>query len=97
MNLASEFQRLEMHNHARRCVTKRKRDDDDELAVTFTAVALQEFVYNFRRFWVDARSSHWICHVGDGALLQEEQFAKCFRMNRNSFNTLHGLLGTYQD
>ncbi len=94
MNLVSEFQRQEMHDHTRQRVTKRKRKD--ELAVASMAVALQGFEYNFRRFWVDARSSHWISHVMDGVLLQEEQFMKTFRMNRNSFNALHGLLGMYR-
>ena len=94
MNLVSEFQRQEMHDHTRQRVTKRKRKD--ELAVASMAVALQGFEYNFRRFWVDARSSHWISHVMDGVLLQEEQFTKTFHMNRNSFNAFHGFLGMYR-
>ena len=92
MNLVSEFQRQEMHDHMRQCITKRKRNDD-ELAVT--SIALWGFEYKFRRFWVDAQSSHWISHVVDGVLLQEEQFMKTFHINRNSFNALHGLLGMY--
>ena len=94
MNATAEFQRQEMHRHERKHVSKRRRGDD-ELAMAFTAVALQESQYNFRRFWVDAGSNHWISHLLDGVLLQEEQFAKTFRMNRNSFNALHSLLGMY--
>jgi len=94
MNRVSEFQQQEMHDHImHQRVTKRKRNDD-ELAIA--SMVLQGFEYKFRRFWVDARSSHWISHVMDGVLLQEEQFMKKFRMNRNSFNALHGLLGMYR-
>jgi hypothetical protein len=97
MDLVSKFERLEMH-HARKRITKRKRDNDELVVnVAFTSRALNKFLYNFHRFWVDARSSNWICCWMDGALLQEKQFAKCFHMNQNSFYTLHGLLGTYQD
>jgi len=71
--------------------------EDDELALALVAVALCGFDYNVRRFWVDARSIHWIHCVAEGVLLQEEAFQELFRMNRNSFEILHGLLGIYQD
>jgi hypothetical protein len=94
----TEFERQGMEFNspqAMEAVKKRKRED--ELAVAFTTVAVQGFQYNFRRFWVDARSNHWITRVMDGRLLQEEQFVTCFRMSRNSFASLHGILGTFQD
>src|SRR5881394_1694899 len=50
--------------------------------------------YNFRRFWVDERSHHWITHVLNGNLLRDKRFEKTFRMSRKSFELLHGLLGT---
>jgi len=58
------------------------------------AAAVLQLGYGSKRFWVDARSNHWINRVLDGALLQGEQFDRTFRMNRNSFHTLHGILGT---
>ena len=51
--------------------------------------------YNFRTFWVDARSTHWVHRVMDGGLLQERQFDQTFRMSRNSFRTLQGILGNF--
>ena len=53
------------------------------------------FGYKFRRFWVDERSQHWIRHVLNGKMLQDDRFEKTFRMSRDSFELLHGLLGTY--
>jgi hypothetical protein len=94
MNVVIEFQRQElMHCRGR----KRKRlEDDDELALAFMVGVLEsESLYNLRRFWVDTRSNHWITYVLDGMLLQEEQFTKMFRMNRSSFDLLHGVLGMH--
>jgi hypothetical protein len=81
---------------ARKRIKKRKRRvEDDEFVLAFTTVAHPAIQYNFRRFWVDARSNHWITRVLDGALLQGTQFSSYFRMNRNSFAILHGILGTF--
>ena len=71
---------------------KRKREDD---AVTVASAAVLQLGHGSKRFWVDARSNHWITRVIDGTLIQGEEFDRTFRMNRNSFHTLHGILGTY--
>jgi len=98
ISVVIEFQRQELmlpRGQKRKRVEKRRRADD-ELALTFMVAVLEsESQYNLRRFWVDTRSNHWITYVLDGVLLQEEQFTKMFRMNRNSFDILHGLLGMH--
>jgi hypothetical protein len=94
INTAVQFQQKETYLQRRKRLLKRRRDDD-ELALAFTVAAVQRHHYNFRRFWVDARSNHWVNRVLDGVLLQGDEFAKTFRMNRNSFNAFHAFLGTY--
>jgi hypothetical protein len=69
--------------------------DEDEDSEIILGALVASGGYNFRRFWVDARSSHFVGRVLSGALLQEEAFDRTFRMSRNSFRILHGLLGTY--
>ena len=80
-------------------VAKRKRDydndDDDMGAICMIVHELAAGIgYNFRRFWVDERSHHWITHVLNRNMLRDERFEKTFRMSRKSFELLHGLLGT---
>jgi len=94
MSLGVNIIQRELHqNSSQQSSKKRKRDNDEELFAFFAVVEVNG--YKRRRFWVDARSNHWIRRVLDGMLLQETQFDKAFRMNRNSFETLHGFLGTY--
>jgi hypothetical protein len=71
---------------------KRKRENNDLIAF-LGAFGVAKTNCGFRRFWVDARSSHWIYRILDGMVLQGEEFDKFFRISCNSFNTLHALLG----
>jgi len=95
--LAAVAQRWELSHNRHEHVDikqrrKRAREGEDDAV---TAAAVFQLGYGSKRFWVDARSNHWISRVLDGALLQGEEFERTFRMNRNSFHTLHGILGTY--
>ena len=92
MNVNTELQELEFSQKARRANMKRNQEDD-ELALVGAFVCPQKRI---RRFWIDARSNHWIVRVLDGMLLQEAQFDKAFRMSRNSFDVLHSVLGIFQ-
>src|SRR5277367_1898300 len=65
---------------------KRKRGNDDVVLSSSIAIQLPR---NFRRFWMDVRSSHWIYNVWNGKLLQESEFDRLFRLGRCSFETLH--------
>jgi len=78
VNVYTELEQLQSRRHARRTAKKRKRDDDD-LALLGALIYKQKTTV--RRFWIDARSNHWITHVLDGMLLQEAQFNKAFRMS----------------
>ena len=91
MGAVIEFQQQELNRKRRRIIKKRSREDD-ELAMTGVSAAIQQKRI-VRRFWVDARSNHWITRVLDGMLLRAAEFDNIFRMSRNSFNLLHGLLG----
>jgi DDE superfamily endonuclease len=81
---AADLEREEQQR-ARRAA-KRKRDELD----------LAEFIAPLSRTGGlgDVRSSHWTTHDLNG-LFQGERFEKTFRMSKNSFNMLHGLLGSY--
>jgi hypothetical protein len=79
----------------KRRILKRRRDIN-VASVIATTVALQEHQYGFRRFWVGTRSTHWILHMLEGTILAGEQFEKFFRMDRNSFEGLHAILGMYR-
>ena len=94
VNLGADILQRELHENSTQGPLKRKRDDDNELFAFFAVVGANGFKRS-PRFWVDARSNHWIRRVVDGMLLQDNQFDKAFRMNRNSFETLHGFLGMY--
>src|SRR2546429_366215 len=65
-----------LHEHMQR--RKRIREDEDDAVM---AAAVLHLSYGSKRFWVDARSNHWINRVLDGTLLQGEQFDRTFRMN----------------
>ena len=91
LNNITEFEQLQLRQEDHRRVAKRKRDEYD-LAVLVAAVPA--FSRIDRRFWVDVRSGEWNRFLVSGIVLQDEQFEKTFRMNRNSFNVLHELLGT---
>ena len=93
ISLGAGILQQELHKNSTQGRLKRKRDDDELLAF-FAVVGANGFKRSLR-FWVDARSNHWIRRVVDGMLLQDNQFDKAFRMNRNSFETLHGFLGMY--
>ena len=58
------------------------------------AAAVPAFGRKAHQFWVDVQSREWNRFLVSEIVLQDEQFEKTFRMNRNSFNVLHGLLGT---
>lgn len=90
MGAVIEFQTQELNRKRRRIIKKRSREDN-ELAMAGIFAAIQK--KRIRRFWVDARSNHWITRVLDGMLLRAAEFDNIFRMSRNSFNLLHGLLG----
>ena len=92
MNVNTELQKLELRRNAR-CTSAKRDREDDELALIGAFICPQKRV---RRFWIDARSNHWIVRVLDGMLLQEGQFDKAFRMSRNSFDVLHSVLGIFQ-
>ena len=79
-------------NRSEHVSRKRKRENDECEAVT--AAAALQLSHGCVRFWMDARSNHWITRVLDGTLLQGEEFERTFRMNRNSFHILHGILST---
>jgi len=79
-----------------RITRKRKWENESEAVEAIAAAAAFQLGHNGPvRFWVDARSSHWITRVLDGTLLQGEEFERTFRMNRNSFHSLHAILGIY--
>ena len=90
-NANAQFQQLEFNRYSRHGCKKRRREGDDLALVTVGASICSQ--KRMRRIWVYARSSHWITRVLDGMLLRESQFDKAFRMSRNSFDVLHGLLG----
>ena len=79
----------------KRRILKRRRDIKAASVIAITA-ALQGHQYGFRRFWVGTRSTHWILHMLEGTILAGEQFEKFFRMDRNSFESLHAILGMYR-
>jgi hypothetical protein len=86
-----EFERQQLKEDMDRRITKRKRDKYD-FAVLASAIPL--FSSKVRRFWVDVRSNEWNELLLNGIMLQDEQFEKTFRMSRDSFAILHGLLGS---
>ena len=90
MGVVIELQQQEFNRKSRRIIKKRSREDD-EMAIAGLCSATQQ--KRIRRFWVDARSNHWITRVLDGMLLRAAEFDNTFRMSRNSFNLLHGILG----
>lgn len=88
----------ELEQHRRQSITKRRRQDDDDIAairIIVPNLVAESVGYSFRRFWVDERSQHWITGVLSGTFLQNDRFQRTFRMSRNSFELLHGILGTY--
>jgi hypothetical protein len=92
MDLAAVLSHQEQKECESRRIKKRKREDDDLAAVSSIAIMLDGNGYNFRRFWVDTRSNHWIRHVLNGMVLRETEFDKVFRMSRDTFNKLHDIL-----
>lgn len=68
------------------------RHDDDEMLLLLHMISMQTF-YRHRRFWVDARSGHWVHHVSRGNILRDAAFEKTFRLTRKSFNKLLSILG----
>ena len=91
MGVVIELQRHELNRKTRCMIIKKRSREDDELAMAGVLAAMQR--KRIRRFWVDARSTHWITRVLDGMLLRAAQFDNIFRMDRNTFNLLHGILG----
>lgn len=91
LNSAAEIEQQQLQEEEHRRVVKRKHEEYD-LAVH--AAAVPAFARKARQFWVDVHSGEWNRFLVSGVVLQDEQFEKTFRMNRNSFNVLHGLLGT---
>ena len=91
MNVNEMLKRLKSHRHTKQARKNGHSSQHDDLTLIAAFVSQQRCT---RRFWVDRRSSHWITPVLDGMLLQEAQFDKAFRMSRNSFEILHGILGT---
>jgi hypothetical protein len=88
----AQYQRWFQHYdiHVKNQTRKRRRDNKDEAVVT---AAILQLGHGSKRFWVDARSSYWIGRALDVTLLRGDEFAKTFRMNCNSFRTLHSILG----
>ena len=73
---------------------KRKRceDDDFENAFLLQAAALGTLNHGFHRFWVDARSTHWLSRLLEGRMLPGAAFDRFFRLSRVSFQQLHSIL-----
>ena len=90
---AESQQRKSLQNIKQR--VKRRNCGDNDLAAFYLAVRADAYGYNFRRFWIDAQSTHWVHRVMDGGILQERQFDQTFRMSRNSFCMLHGILSSF--
>ena len=86
-----EFEWQQLKEDMDRRITKRKRDDYN---FAVFASAVPSFSSKVRRFWVDVRSNEWNELLLNGIMLQDEQFEKTFRMTRDSFAILHGLLGS---
>ena len=95
MRLVVGAEHVELLNYGMRHV--RSHVEDDDIVNALIAFRIATFNYGFRRFWIDARSCHWINRVLDGMLLQGGQFDRAFRMSRNSFEALHGILGTISE
>ena len=55
--------------------------------------ALSTNTFNSQSIWVELRSLYWGIRILGGHILQRQLFAQMFRMNRNSFEALHALLG----
>lgn len=72
---------------------QKKRDDDDDALAAVLAAAHRTSLYNFRRHWVETKSSHWGINVLRGIILPRERFDAYFRLSRASFNILHAFLG----
>jgi hypothetical protein len=94
LNHAAEFERQQLRDKEHRRIAKRKRDEYD---LAILAAAVPAFSGSIRRFWVDVRSGEWNTLLLNGLMLQEKQFEKTFRMSRDSFDVLHGLLGTHHN
>jgi len=96
---ASSLFFLENWKQQRHRGKKRKReaieaeDDDTQTLFMLFLEALSTNTSNFRSIWVEPRSLHWGIRVLGGHILQRQLFAQTFRMNRNSFEALHALLG----
>ena len=71
---------------------KRRDDDDFENAFLLQAAAVGTLNHGFRRFWVDARSTHWLSRLLEGRMLQGAAFDRFFRLSRASFQQLHSTL-----
>ena len=94
LNDAMEFDQQQTPEEKHRHVAKRKCNEYD-LAVL--AAAVPAFSANIRQFWIDVRSGEWNILLLNGIMLQDAQFEKTFRMSRNSFAVLQGLLGIILD
>jgi len=94
LNDAVEFDQQQTPEDKHRHVAKRKCNEYD-LAVL--AAAVPAFSANIRQFWIDVRSGEWNILLLNGIMLQDAQFEKTFRMSRNSFAVLQGLLGIILD
>jgi hypothetical protein len=78
---------------ARHDQQKKREEDDDALATVLLTAAHQASSYNFRRHWVETKSSHWAINVLLGRILPQERFDAFFRLSRASFQVLHSFLG----
>ena len=54
---------------ARHDQQKKRDEDDDALAAVLLTAAHQASSYNFRRHWVETKSSHWGINVLLGIIL----------------------------
>jgi hypothetical protein len=59
----------------------------------FELILLQRKQRRRRKAWVLNRSTCWVKGVLSGSYLPDPEFQRTFRMNRNSFEQLHALLG----
>ena len=74
MDYAIESQYRKSLQKVKQYVKRRNLSD----AAFCIAIQADTSGYNFRRFWVDARSTHWVHRVMDGGILQERQFDQTF-------------------
>src|SRR5436305_8723183 len=77
-----------------RKISRRLKTHDDTEMLLLLHLTLTQTLYGRRRFWADARSQHWVYHVSEGVLLQQDAFEKTFRLSRRSFNKLLSYLGS---